>query len=600
MSNAQSSSSLAPNDSFLEIVNRLSRQTVVISDLRELLQVICDETTAAVGAERCFIALVNEDTGDLHIQVVTGGGWTEERKAQRLRVAASGAADSDETSGPRATSRGITGHVAETGRSHMSGDVQRDPYYYNFFDDVRSEIAVPMVDGNGLTRGVLNLQSPQYNRFTERDMSFLEMVANLTAMRLMIARFQARQMALIELGKDLSAITDTPTLLRRVVDVAADILRFEDCSVFSLDPERKELILRATRGPLVGQVGVASYPLGEGLTGWAAQNGEPVRLTNLTADARHKGRYQELPSGQIGAFLAVPIFGRSNVLGVLRVLRRRSNAPWFRSEFTEEDESVLSTIASQLGAALESNRMIDRLMATERMAAWGEMSAKAAHMIGNRTFAIKGDLNELEYVLSEEEDKRAVFRDLAGSIRRGIFRLEEILQEFRDFVRATQISLSEEQINDIIRQCLAESFPKRLSVKLNLELTSDLPSVPADPSRLKRAFSELIENALSYMLEGGVLTVRTSLGDSLEAQRLCGLTRSRQYVRIEFADTGPGVPDSDKPKIFTPFFTSRAKGMGLGLSIVKGILEAHHGNIVEVGIPGQGAKFVAFLPAKNE
>jgi len=426
------------------------------------------------------------------------------------------------------------------------------------------------------------------------------MVANLTVMRLMISRFEARQGALIELGKDLSAITDTEMLLRRVVDVAADILRFEDCSVFSLDSERKELILQATRGSLAGQVGLATYPVGEGLTGWVAQNGESVRLTNPAADPRHKGLHQELPSGQIGAFLAVPIFGRTNVLGALRVLRRRSSAPWFRSEFTEDDESVLATIASQLGAALESNRMIDRLMATERMAAWGEMSAKAAHMIGNRTFAIKGDLNELEYVLSGEEDKRSDFQGLAASIKRGIFRLEEILQEFRDFVRATQISLSEEQINDIMEQCVAESFPKRLGVKLHLDLANDLPTVAADLSRLKRAFSELIENALSYMADGGTLTIRTARGDSLEAQRLCGLTRSRHYVRVEFVDTGPGVPDSDKPKIFTPFFTSRAKGMGLGLSIVKGIIEAHHGNIVEVGVPGQGAKFVAFLPAKSD
>jgi len=244
--------------------------------------------------------------------------------------------------------------------------------------------------------------------------------------------------------------------------------------------------------------------------------------------------------------------------------------------------------------------MIDRLMATERMAAWGEMSARAAHMIGNRTFAIKGDLNELEYVLSEADDKRDTFRELAGSIRRGIFRLEEILQEFRDFVRATQITLSEEQINDIVKQCVTESFPRRVDVKLVLDLAPSLPSIPADSSRLKRAFSELIENAISYMLEGGTLTVRTSRADPMEAQRLCGLTRSRKYIRVEFGDTGPGVPDSDKPRIFTPFFTSRAKGMGLGLSIVKGIVEAHHGNIVEIGVEGQGAKFVAFLPAKSD
>jgi signal transduction histidine kinase len=135
-------------------------------------------------------------------------------------------------------------------------------------------------------------------------------------------------------------------------------------------------------------------------------------------------------------------------------------------------------------------------------------------------------------------------------------------------------------------------------VRLDLDLSSGLGRVPSDPSRLKRAFGELIENAVSFMPDGGVLSINTTIGDSPEAQRLCGLARSRKYVRIEFADTGPGVPESEKPKIFTPFFTSRAKGMGLGLSIVKGIIDAHHGGIIETGLPGQGARFVAFLPMK--
>jgi signal transduction histidine kinase len=234
------------------------------------------------------------------------------------------------------------------------------------------------------------------------------------------------------------------------------------------------------------------------------------------------------------------------------------------------------------------------------MAAWGEMSAKAAHMIGNRTFAIKGDLNELEYRLSEPDDKRAEFRELAAGIRKGIFRLEEILQEFRDFVRATQISLTECDINEIVRQCVAESFPKRTTIELKLELADNLPTVMADAARLKRAFSELIENSISFQPDGGTLVVRTSLADRAEAQRRAQLPRARQYVLVEFLDAGPGIPDDIKPHIFRPFYTSRARGMGLGLSIVKGILEAHRGNIIEIGESGRGADFVAFLPAVSD
>ena len=489
--------------------------------------------------------------------------------------------------------------MAATGKPYITGDVAADPHYFAFFDDVRSEIAVPLIDGNGRTRGVINMQSFERDHFTNRDLQLLQALADLAAMRLMMDGYRARETALVEIGKDLTALSDTGHLMRRVVDVAAEVLRFEDCSLFVLDRDKNQLILQASRGSLADRIGQATYPLGQGLTGWVGQFGEPIRLDSPRDDPRWQGRFEEFPTEDVGAFLAVPIFGRHGILGVLRVLRRKGVAPWFRREFTDDDESVLMTIASQLGAALENSRILDRLVSTERMAAWGEMSAKAAHMIGNRTFAIKGDLNELEFHLSQPADKRAEFRDLAEGIRLGIFRLEEILQEFRDFVRATQLSLTECDLNEIVQQCVAESFPKRSRVVLALALAPDLPPVMADAPRLKRAFSEMIENSLSFQPDGGSLTIRTALTEPGEGQRLARLPRSRTYLQIEFQDTGPGIPEEIKAHIFTPFFTSRARGMGLGLSIVKGILEAHRGSIVEIGARGEGAHFIAFLPVKE-
>ena len=578
----------------LALIHRLSRRALEVDDVPTLLDEILKGAMDTVGGDRGFVALANDDTGELSLVTTAGDGWTDEIRARRLKI-------SDTSTAQGATKRtGITSHVAATGKPYFTGNVDQDPYYFAFFKDVCSEIAAPIVDGNGHTRGVINIQSYRQDLFGDHHVELLLPLADLAAMRLQMDTYRARETALVEIGKDLSAIADIAELTKRVVDVAADMLRFEDCSLFILDKEKGHLVLQASRGGLADRVGEAHYPLGVGLTGWVGKYGDAIRILNPKGDPRWQGRYEELPSEDVGAFLAVPVYGRHGVLGVLRVLRRKSVALWFRREFTEDDESVLMTIASQLGAAVENSRILDRLVNTERMAAWGEMSAKAAHMIGNRTFAIKGDLNELEYRLSEPEDKRAEFRDLAVGIRKGIFRLEEILQEFRDFVRATQISLTECDINEIVRQCVAESFPKRSTIELKLELTENLPTVMADAARLKRAFSELIENSISFQPDGGKLIVRTSLADRVTAQKRAQLPRAKQYVEVEFLDAGPGIPEDIKPHIFRPFYTSRARGMGLGLSIVKGILEAHRGNIIEVGESGRGAEFIAFLPAVSD
>lgn len=554
------------------------------ADLSRLLQDLLEQGVRAVNGNRGFIALVDFDSGQLLIQCVAGQGWNDEIKLRRLEL-------------HTGEGIGITTYVAATGKPYRTGDVDHDSYYLPYFPDVRSEIAVPILDAQGRTRGVINVESPSNDAFDEWHQECLRVIANVAGAGIALDEHRSREQAFVEIGTELAASRDIASLVAKVIKVAAEVLRFEDCSLFLLDSDRQTLTLQASRGRLNEKAGSATYKLGEGLTGWIAEHGVPIRTTDPQNDSRWRGLHQEYPAEETRAYLGVPIEGRQGVIGVLRVLRRRSRFPWFRNEFTEDDECVLQSIASQVGAAVQSLRLMDRVVNAERMAAWGEMSARSAHMIGNRVFAIKGDLNELEYGLCQPEDAREQLKELAESIRNGVFRLEEILMEFRDFVMATSLSLSEHDVSEVVRQAVDESFPKRSPVRLEMDLAPDLPRIMADPAKLKRSFSELIENAVSFQEEGGLLRVSTGRADGKEARTLCGLSGKQDYVRIEFADAGPGVPQESKQKIFTPFFTSRAKGMGLGLSIVKGIIEAHRGGICECGEEGSGARFVIMLPA---
>lgn len=564
---------------------RVSRLVISCDSVDEVLQSILEEALLMCDAERGFIAIADQDRGELDVRYTAGSAWSEEKRRLRLRVSED-------------TGRGITSHVAATGRLYNSADVFNDPYYWMFFEDVRSEIAVPMLDSVNRARGVVNIESTVLSAFNSSHEQVLAGLADLAALAMTIADHRAREAALVQIGRELNGFRETneTAILQKVIDVAAEVLKFEDCSLFLLDQVSGKLVLGASRGPLSNQVGKATYELGEGLTGWTAQQQEPIRVANPKGDPRWRGRFEELPVSDVGAYMSVPIHSRNGVIGVLRVQRKKSPYKWFPNDFTEDDQQILETISSQLGIALDNARLVVQIRNTERMAAWGEMSARSAHMIGNRVFAIKGDVNEMEYQLSLGEVDKCESLALADSIKKGIFLLEEILNEFREFVKATQLDVEETDVNELIRQSVDEGFPKRSQTKLSMELNYDIPVIQADHKKLKRCFGEMMENSVNFLPGGGEISVSTSVARSRTKKWLRPEQQSGDYVQIVFQDSGPGVANEDKSRIFDPFFTSRAKGMGLGLSIVKGIVDAHNGAIMETGKPGLGAKFIILLP----
>lgn len=564
---------------------QLCELTLRESSTGTVLHSIGTEAVHQTGGKWAMVALVDQDAGSMFIRCTVGEGWTDAKRAMELAV-------SD------ASGDGITSYVAATGLPYISGDVTRDSHYRPMFSQTLSEIAVPIHDSHGRLRGVLNVESDRPNTFSDEHLSILRTLAALIAIQLQMDTYSKRHQALVKIGTSLPISADEESLLDQVISVSQQLLRFEACSIFLLDEPTGQFVLRETRGTLAELVNVASYQPGEGLTGWVAMHCKPIRVMHPRTDKRWAGRYLEIESNQIGAFLAVPILTRDRCVGVIRVIRRESANPWLRNEFTFDDEEVLTAIAGQLGAGLEGIRMLGRLLKSERMAAWGELSAKAAHMLGNSAFAIEGDINELRHLSESPDSQPAEYRYLADSLRKGITRLEEILAEFRDFVMATQLNKQELDINQLLAETMDTAFPKRARLSLDLKLAENLPRVQGDEIKLGRAFSELIENAFHFQTEG-VITLRTELVAPDAVPENLALARGRPYVKVEVQDQGPGVPVERKKQIFNPFNSSRVKGMGLGLSIVKGIIEAHGGVVFEDGVPGEGARFVSYLPVRS-
>jgi len=586
----------------LESFHRAGRFLRSILDLDELLRAILEEGLAAVRGTRGFVGLINRMTGELELRIIAGHGW-EDLPERYRRPAPPGWSQPYLGAIPIVDEAGcgITVRVILRGAPFVSGDVQSDPDYVMFFPDVRSEIAVPLFNRDGRVIGVINIESERPDAFSQRDLQLLSALSNQAAIAISVANHRLRERALIDIGNDLASATDIEELLGRVVRHAAELLRADDCSLFQLSPAAGRLTLKASGPILQGRVGELTYNVGEGLTGWVAAHETPIRIADVREDERWRGLYPELPTGTIESYLAVPVHTRTGLWGVLRVLRRKPENAIITNEFTARDEMVLTTLARQVGAAITQQTLIMQHVQMERMAAWGEMSARSAHMIGNKVFALKGQLNELEHLAARKALTNTEVLDVVQRAKSAVFTLEEILTEFRDFLMATHIERRPTDPNALVEAAIAESFPKEGSIALETDLAPNLPPVLADAGKITRALSELLENAVLHQKQGGCIRVVTGPWGPEERAAIPQMPfRGAEAVRIEVIDQGPGVPEDNKARLFEPFFTTRAKGMGLGLSIVKGIVDAHQGAIGEFGKEGEGARFVIVLPAHRE
>ncbi|MBC8064322.1 MAG: GAF domain-containing protein [Chlorobia bacterium] len=568
-------------------IRNLPELLAVVAAERETstaLKVIAQAALDLTFSRHAMLAILDEENGALQVRYGAGEEFQSKALDRILNV--------DSTEG-----EGIIAYVAATGESIRTGNVETEPRYRQLFSNTVSEIAMPVRDPDRRIRAVLNVESDRIDAFGEREKNICEAIVSIISMVLEREDIKDREEALVEIGQALDNSLTEEALIDRLIHVAQDVLRFQACSVFLHDQKTDTFVLRGSSGSLKKQVGSFSYARGEGFTGWVCDTGQPILLHEPQQDPRWRGKYVEFPSEQIASFLAVPIVFRNRSIGAIRVLRRKGDNPFLDNRFTVTDQSVLMAIAEQVASGLENLRNMERIVRSERMIAWGELSAKSSHMIGNRVFALKGDINELQHLLASREPEISEIRDLQKSLATNVTRIEEILQDFRDFVTATQVAREPTDLNQMIRETVDEVFPRMSAVKLNLNLDEALPPVLIDSKKLRRAISELIENSFNYIDEG-VMAISTRVVDKNEHSET-RVSHIPKFAEIVIEDSGPGVEADAKSTIFQPFFSNRVKGMGLGLSIVKGIVDSHGGEVFESGRVGLGARFVILLPLED-
>jgi two-component system nitrogen regulation sensor histidine kinase NtrY len=234
----------------------------------------------------------------------------------------------------------------------------------------------------------------------------------------------------------------------------------------------------------------------------------------------------------------------------------------------------------------------ERLVQTERVAAWRELARRLAHELKNPLFPLQLTVENLMRARTQSPEQfDEVFQESSRTLLAEISNLKTIIGRFSEFSKMPHPQLQAVQMNEIVRGVVKLyqaqlQAPGRTPITCKLELNESLGTIAADPDLLHRALSNLVLNAMDAMPGGGTLTLRTKRADG--------------KVIVEVADTGSGLTPEECERIFTPYYTSKQHGTGLGLAIVQSVVSDHGGRIGVHSAPGHGTTFVIELPGNTD
>ena len=248
-------------------------------------------------------------------------------------------------------------------------------------------------------------------------------------------------------------------------------------------------------------------------------------------------------------------------------------------------EKKLQEYAEHLGEMVEERtrelkQAQARLLKSERLIAIGEVAAMVGHDLRNPLTGIASAAYYLKMKQSPTVDPKT--REMLKIIEKDIEYSNKIINDLLDYSREIRLEFTETTPKTAMRESLSLfEVPKNIQIT---DLTQNEPTMEVDIDKIKRVFVNMIRNAIDVMPKGGRLTIKS--------------TKLNENVQITFSDTGMGMTKETLEKLWAPLFTTKAKGMGLGLAICKRIVEAHGGSISVESVVGKGTTFAITIPIK--
>ena len=385
--------------------------------------------------------------------------------------------------------------------------------------------------------------------------------------RTLLERYQR----LIDIARDLASTLDLDDLLYRIVNAAADLSGAEEASILLYDEVKGELFFQAaTNEPLMRGL---SVPVGSSIAGWIITNREPIIISDVMKDERYFKSIAQTTQMHTTSLLGVPLIAKDKVIGALEAINKT------QGNFNEEDQDILMTLGAQAALAIENAKLFQQ----------SDLISEFVHEIRTPLSSINTAAQLLLYpqLPNEKHDQ------MVKVIQTETSRLSEMATSFLDLAKLesgrSPLQVREFEPAVLLDDCadLMQENAKEKGLSFERDYPKSLPPIQGDYDKIKQAMINLLSNAIKYNCPNGKITLKAYPGSD--------------EVNIEVADTGIGIPPEHMGRLFQKFYRvpgseNVSSGTGLGLSVVKRIIEGHQGKIDVKSVAGKGTTFVIHLP----
>jgi len=318
--------------------------------------------------------------------------------------------------------------------------------------------------------------------------------------------------------------------------------------------------------------------------------------------AKELGIHEAFERTGVEAVLCAPLHAPGRYVGMLLLTKAQG-----QGAFRSADIEILTILSGQVAGLVENARLVaqleewnrelerrveertraleeaqQRLLRSERLATVGQLGASIAHELRNPLGVINNSVYFLRLRLGEEDPKITKHLDI---IEHEVRSANKIITDLMNFVRVKEVEKEVLDPNVLVERVLNKiEVPENIAIKAQLD--PSLPAAPFDAVKMEQILINLLNNAIQAMPQGGEVVISTS--------------KREGWICFSIRDTGEGMRPEDLPHIFEPLFTTKAKGIGLGLSIVKLLVDAHHGEIEVSSQVGQGTEFIVKIPYEEK